>query len=120
MTSPFDAFQSEPWMADALCAQTGPDDATWFPHPGGSLTAAKRTCSACPVRQRCLAYTLTIEGPSRRYGIWGATSAVERDVLMGRRPEAGKPTRAEIVERLAGIGMDVEAILADLRQEVAA
>lgn len=120
MTSPFEAFPRQPeWTRDALCAQTGPDDQTWFPHPGGSTRAAKRTCEACPVRARCLESILATESPSGRAGIWGATSAVEREVLMGSAPDSGKATRADIIARLATIGVDVEAILAEVG-EVAA
>src|SRR5699024_8445205 len=59
MTSPFEAFPRQPeWTRDALCAQTGPDDFTWFPHPGGSTREAKSLCAGCPVIAACLAHTL--------------------------------------------------------------
>jgi len=120
MTSPFEAFPRQPeWTRDALCAQTGPDDTTWFPHPGGSTREAKQTCAGCPVIAACLAHTLATESPSERFGIYGGTSAVERQVLMGRTPDSGKATRADIITRLQGIGVDVEAIVAEVQEEAA-
>jgi len=40
-----------PW-ARALCAQTGPDDETWFPLEGGSVRDAKRICRRCPLSRK--------------------------------------------------------------------
>jgi WhiB family redox-sensing transcriptional regulator len=62
----------EPWMDEAICAQTDPD--AFFPDKGGSTKEAKRTCLGCPVRQTCLDYALT---NNERWGIWGGKS--ERD-----------------------------------------
>lgn len=120
MTSPFDAFPRQPeWTRDALCAQTGPDDTTWFPHPGGSTREAKQTCAGCPVIAACLAHTLATESPSERFGIYGGTSAVERQVLTGARDSSRKNDRAAIIARLATIGVDVEAIVAEVQEEAA-
>ena len=120
MTSPFDAFPRQPeWTRDALCAQTGPDDFTWFPHPGGSTREAKQTCAGCPVIAACLAHTLATESPSARFGIYGGTSAVERQVLTGARDSSRKNDRAAVIARLATIGVDVEAIVAEVQEEAA-
>lgn len=68
-------FQPEPWMADALCAQTDPE--LFFPVVGGSGREAKRLCRPCPVRAQCL--TFALEHHER--GVWGGTSEKERDEL---------------------------------------
>ena len=66
----------EPWMADAVCAQTDPD--LFFPEAGGSSKAAKKLCAECPVRAQCLAYALK-NGETE--GIWGGASPKERRAM---------------------------------------
>ena len=66
----------EPWMADALCAQTDPE--AFFPEKGGATKPAKKLCDACPVRAQCLAYALK-NGETE--GIWGGTSPKERRAM---------------------------------------
>lgn len=65
---------------DALCAQVGGD--LWFPEKGGSNTAAKRICAACPVRAECLQYALDND---IRFGIFGGLSGYERRKLTKTR-----------------------------------
>lgn len=71
---------SEPWMADALCAQTDPD--AFFSEKGGATLQAKRVCASCSVRAECLEYALDHE---ERFGIWGGKSERERRRLLHRR-----------------------------------
>ena len=66
----------EPWVADALCAQTDPE--SFFPPKGGSTEAAKRVCAACDVTAECLAYALRT---GQDEGIWGGLSRMERRAL---------------------------------------
>lgn len=68
---------AEPWVADALCAQTDPE--MFFPEKGGSTKEAKRICSDCPVVAECLEYALR-EG--ERIGIWGGRSSRERSRML--------------------------------------
>jgi WhiB family redox-sensing transcriptional regulator len=72
--------EREPWMDDALCAQTDPD--LFFPETkGGShATEAKKVCRECPVREQCLAYALE---HGELHGIWGGLSPKER-ARLGR------------------------------------
>ena len=65
-------FKPEPWMQDALCAQTDPE--VFFPELGGSTRAAKAICAQCPVMARCRAYA--VEHHER--GVWGGTSDGDR------------------------------------------
>lgn len=76
------AEASEHWRENALCAQTGIDDETWFPKRGGSAAAAKRVCAACPVRMECLEDALAT---GEHYGVRGGLSDRERRRLMNNR-----------------------------------
>lgn len=68
----------EPWQDQALCATADPD--AWFPEKGGSTRDAKKICSRCSVRLRCLEESLLRD---ERFGIWGGLS--ERDRRRVRR-----------------------------------
>jgi WhiB family redox-sensing transcriptional regulator len=75
-------IQPEPWVQDALCAQTDPE--AFFPEKGGSTRDAKRICNGapgavgCEVREQCLRYSLERD---ERFGIWGGLSERERRKL---------------------------------------
>lgn len=73
----------EPWMEDAICAQTDPE--AFFPQRGGSSRQAKAVCLACEVRLDCLAYALD---RGEQFGIWGGLSEKERRQLETRRRPA--------------------------------
>lgn len=66
----------EPWMSEALCAETAPE--MFFPEKGASLAAAKRLCAACDVRERCLEYALA---NNLQDGIYAGLSPKERAKL---------------------------------------
>lgn len=63
----------EPWMDEALCAQTDPD--AFFPESGASSRAAKALCAECPVRVACLGYALA---NNLQDGIYAGLSPKER------------------------------------------
>ena len=67
------------WMELAKCK--GRNDITWFPEPGEShlVTIAKKFCSDCPVRKRCLSWALDNDIP---YGVWGGKSASNRKKML--------------------------------------
>jgi len=66
----------QPWVDDALCAQTDPE--AFFPEKGGSTRVAKATCAKCFVQAECLDWALTThEG----FGIWGGLSERERRAI---------------------------------------
>jgi WhiB family redox-sensing transcriptional regulator len=67
------------WQADSLCAQTDPE--AFFPEKGGSTREAKKICTSCEVRSRCLEYALEND---ERFGIWGGMSERERRKLRKR------------------------------------
>ncbi|MDO5700740.1 MAG: WhiB family transcriptional regulator [Bowdeniella nasicola] len=72
-------YGSPAWYEAALCAQTDPE--AFFPEKGGSTRDAKRVCSTCPVRGKCLEYALAND---ERFGIWGGLSERERRSLKRR------------------------------------
>jgi WhiB family transcriptional regulator, redox-sensing transcriptional regulator len=63
------------WMAQALCR--GMDPELWFPERGSIADdlQAKKVCSGCPARSKCLDYALD---NGERHGIWGGLSERER------------------------------------------
>lgn len=69
------------WRDDAACLDADPD--LFFPvgttgPAQDQVDEAKRTCLACPVRERCLAWALELDAAS---GIWGGTTEDERRAL---------------------------------------
>ena len=66
------------WRTKAECLDADPD--VFFPVFGSNGTAAKRICSRCEVKEECLEYAMVnwIDD-----GIWGGTSAAERERLRG-------------------------------------
>lgn len=71
---------NEPWVADALCAQTDPE--VFFPEKGSGTRAAKRTCMRCEVLPDCLDYALRNR---EHYGVWGGLSDRERRKILADR-----------------------------------
>ena len=70
------AFIDQPWVDEALCAQTDPE--AFFPEKGGSTRIAKATCARCFVQAECLDWALTT---NERFGIWGGLSERERRAI---------------------------------------
>lgn len=70
------------WRDAALCAQV--DLAIFFPGQGDDVRPAKSICHACEVRAECLEWAMA---HTIRYGIWGETTARERE-KMRRLPRA--------------------------------
>jgi len=73
----------EPWVDDALCAQTDPE--IFFPEQGGSSADAKRVCERCPVRAECLQFAIDTQ---ERFGIWGGVSERARRKLTRQESAA--------------------------------
>lgn len=65
--------QGEDWRDQALCAQI--DTEMFFPEKGGSVKAAKRVCSTCPVSAECLQFAIAT---GETHGIWGGLTERER------------------------------------------
>ncbi len=71
------------WMDRGLCAQTDPE--AFFPDKGGSNSAAKRVCGACPVKTECLTYAVDNR---ELHGIWGGVGERKRRKLLPTNPDA--------------------------------
>ena len=75
------------WQVNAACR--GLDTANFY-HPenerGPSRARreqqAKAICAHCPVIENCLRWALAAREP---YGVWGGTSAEERELMLSRR-----------------------------------
>ncbi|MEV6081742.1 WhiB family transcriptional regulator [Streptomyces sp. NPDC052069] len=97
-------MRSLDWMADAVCAQTDPD--LWFPEGSGNQgIAAKRICTACPVRRQCEEQIADLEGcgtAGGQYGVWGGLSARQRrkaTPASAARDKAAKSTPQQPARR---------------------
>lgn len=73
----------EPWVQDALCAETDPE--IFHPPKGGDTSSAKDVCRRCDVIEECLAYALRTE---EKRGIWGGKSPQERRAILKKRAAA--------------------------------
>ena len=89
-------FIDQPWVDQALCAQTDPE--LWFPEKGGATHVAKATCAQCFVQAECLDYALTT---NERFGVWGGLSERERRALTGTTAHAQRVTNPRLSERTA-------------------
>lgn len=81
------------WMADASCR--GMDPNLFVPRTTAEVQQAKRICNgvkatrttpgipACPVKDQCLEYCLSI--PGLVLGVWGGTSDRDRRVIRRER-----------------------------------
>jgi WhiB family transcriptional regulator, redox-sensing transcriptional regulator len=85
MTTP---VTTENWRASAACRSADPD--LFFPISGQSLAErqiarAKTICAGCRVRRECLDFAQSHE---QTYGIWGGTTAEDRQRDRRRRRRA--------------------------------
>ena len=74
------------WMADGNCAEKPPS--LFFPSDGVGVEVAKRVCTDCPVKDRCLEYALENRID---HGVWGGTSERERRRILKARAERTAP-----------------------------
>jgi hypothetical protein len=66
---------------DIGCAEADPE--IFFPPPGGSPELARAYCRRCPYTAECAQFALDTD---QRFGVWGATTAAQRHVALGRKP----------------------------------
>jgi WhiB family redox-sensing transcriptional regulator len=75
------------WMELGACQDRDEDGKIFFPDPGNNAVMAKRMCARCPVRERCLDWSIETR---QMYGIWGGVSEKKRRQMMhlryGRTP----------------------------------
>ncbi len=78
------------WQTRAACI--GQPERWFFPDGGGTnatyaYAKGRRVCAHCPVRARCLAEAMQLEGwldAQWRFGLWGGLTPGERVELMRR------------------------------------
>jgi len=80
------------WRTHARCAEVDPE--IFYPldltPTAVAVVRAKRICAGCPVQAACMLDVMAGEDPARRWGVIGATTPQERDVLFAA-------TRATVV-----------------------
>jgi WhiB family transcriptional regulator, redox-sensing transcriptional regulator len=69
------------WTGLAACAGH-PDRRIWFPDFPVETARAIAVCQACPVKEPCLAYALSI---GEFDGVWGGTTPRERRRMVRAR-----------------------------------
>ena len=74
------------WQKEAVCAQTDPE--IFYPEGNTTTKQAKAICKTCPVSLECLEYALK---RTEVYGIWGGTTATERQRMRPLR-RIGRPS----------------------------
>jgi WhiB family transcriptional regulator, redox-sensing transcriptional regulator len=78
----------ENWRSSGACRSADPD--LFFPISGKGpaerqIARAKMICAGCPVREKCLEFALSHD---QTYGIWGGTTAEDRQRDRRRRRRA--------------------------------
>lgn len=73
----------EEWMNRALCAEEQIDPNVFFPETA-TIDAAIAVCIRCPVARKCLEFALSFPD-NLDFGVWGGTSARERDRIRAQR-----------------------------------
>jgi hypothetical protein len=75
------------WMEQGACQNRDEDGKIFFPDPGNNAVMAKKMCGRCPVREKCLDWSIETR---QMYGIWGGVSEKKRRQMMhlryGRAP----------------------------------
>ena len=72
---------AQSWMRSAACADADPE--IFFPKTSRQpATEATQICSGCPVKARCLEYSLVNE---EEFGVWGGLTEKERRQLLDER-----------------------------------
>jgi WhiB family redox-sensing transcriptional regulator len=78
------------WYEEANCKGMNGD--IFFPEVPigishkGLFDEAKKVCSTCPVKKRCLDFAMAMEvNDIRRFGIWGGLTPRERDSLYKKK-----------------------------------
>jgi WhiB family transcriptional regulator, redox-sensing transcriptional regulator len=86
---------SESWRLDAACRAH--PTAWWFATGKYERALARVVCNGCVVRAECLEYALV---RPKLLGLWGATTADERDTMRSRR--AASHDEAHSVDAASG------------------
>jgi WhiB family redox-sensing transcriptional regulator len=100
----FEATDTSAWEADALCRDESASlVALFFSEEIQDINAAKAFCTACPVRDECLAAALDRREP---WGVWGGELFANGKVLAQKR-RRGRPPKVRPVE----VAFDADLII---------
>lgn len=98
--------QPQPWMQQALCAQTDPE--AFFPDKGGSTREAKKMCASCTVVEQCLEYAMARD---ERFGIWGGKSERERRAMKRPKLSANQERVLREMSELKATNREIASVL---------
>ena len=91
MSAPVLIYGPESWADDAACRDMDPR--WWFARHDlprteieDGIAKAKAVCSVCPVQEVCLEFALHGFNWSSDFGIWGGTTAEERQEMRRKTP----------------------------------
>lgn len=74
-----------PYLDDAACLDVGYKVWDHLAYSSwaamGGYKKALKVCEACPAKDKCLSWALSIERPGNRHGVWGGTIPAERQAL---------------------------------------
>ena len=75
------------WMEQGICHDKDEDTKIFFPEQGNNAVRAKAMCGRCPVREKCLNWSIETR---QMYGVWGGVAEKKRRKMMqlryGRTP----------------------------------
>jgi WhiB family redox-sensing transcriptional regulator len=102
------------WQDKALCKTNGVDVTVFFnddllrgPEKQARESAAKKICTACPIKTECLEHALAVP---EDYGVWGGLTQEERMVIVkfkrsiDRAEKAGM--KADVTNRIHSIQVE--------------
>jgi WhiB family transcriptional regulator, redox-sensing transcriptional regulator len=83
-------FEPVPLADDLPCRSADPE--LFFAESPADVESAKQICTACPIREACLAGALERHEP---WGVWGGELLVQGAVVARKRPR-GRPRKTDI------------------------
>jgi WhiB family redox-sensing transcriptional regulator len=83
LTTVAELFGRPAWQRSGACR--GENVEAFIPNRGGSFSAARELCGACPVRQECFDFAMADD---EVVGMWGGTTERERRAIRARRGAA--------------------------------
>lgn len=92
--------QNWSWQDKALCKTNGVDVTVFFnddmlrgPEKQARESAAKKICTACPIKTECLEHALTVP---ENFGVWGGLTEEERMVIVKFKRSIDRAEKAGI------------------------
>lgn len=83
------------WQSEARCAGVADPD-RFFPERGQPVSAAKRLCNNCPVREPCRDYAIDED---IQYGVWGGMTTRQRRQYAFQQSRQPEPEQMYVFDR---------------------